>query len=266
MYFGYVALHPTTGALTEPDAAGEEAGERAGDADVSYYVTEQSGSAHLAHDYMNLVDDGSTARFFGSLTASSEAGFEAGKWYLVFITAKIDGIVTGSTFHFEVEAAPEVPSINVALAANGATATASSTSASGYAASGAINGDRKGLNWGTGGGWNDATENTFPDWLQVDFDGAQTIQEIDVFTLQDDYASPATPTPTMTFSLYGITDFEVQYWTGSAWANVTDGDVSDNDLVWRQFTFEPITTDKIRVLISGCLSGYSRIVEIEAHT
>ena len=40
---------------------------------------------------------------------------------------------------------------------NGATAAASSTYGSGYPASAAINGDRKGLNWNSGGGWNDAT-------------------------------------------------------------------------------------------------------------
>src|SRR5262249_42145926 len=47
--------------------------------------------------------------------------------------------------------------VNVALAANGATAIASSTNSgsSGFGPSGAINGDRKGLSWGNGGGWND---------------------------------------------------------------------------------------------------------------
>ena len=46
---------------------------------------------------------------------------------------------------------------NVALASNGATAIASSTYASGFDASGTINGDRKGQAWGNGGGWTDAT-------------------------------------------------------------------------------------------------------------
>ena len=47
---------------------------------------------------------------------------------------------------------------------------------------GAINGDRRGQPWGAGGGWNDGTPNTWPDWLEIDFSGAQTIDEIDVFT------------------------------------------------------------------------------------
>ena len=63
------------------------------------------------------------------------------------------------------------------------------------APAGAINGDRKGTNWGAGGGWNDATAASFPDWLQVDFAGARTINEIRVFTVQDNYAAPSSPPP-----------------------------------------------------------------------
>jgi hypothetical protein len=50
--------------------------------------------------------------------------------------------------------------VNVALQANGGVATASSTHSAGFAPSGAINGDRKGYPWGSGGGWNDGTPTT----------------------------------------------------------------------------------------------------------
>ncbi|HBB89633.1 MAG TPA: hypothetical protein DC047_18660 [Blastocatellia bacterium] len=43
----------------------------------------------------------------------------------------------------------------------------------------------------------------------MDFDGSKTIDEIDVFTLQDNAGSPSEPTETMTFSQYGATAFEV---------------------------------------------------------
>ena len=46
---------------------------------------------------------------------------------------------------------------NVALAVNGGVATASSTLNPNYPASAAINGDRRGIGWGAGGGWNDGT-------------------------------------------------------------------------------------------------------------
>ena len=108
--------------------------------------------------------------------------------------------------------------VNVALAANGGTAAASSTYSASYAASSANNGDRKGIGWGNGGNWNDATGNAWPDWLEVSFNGAQTIEEIDVFTMQDNYQAPSEPTASMTFSQYGIRDFEVQVLDGHGMA------------------------------------------------
>jgi len=162
---------------------------------------------------------------------------------------------------------PLASSVNVALASNGGLAVASSTINSNFPASGTNNGDRKGLQWEHGGGWNDATALAFPNILEVDFNGSKTINEIDVFTLQDNYPSPLDPTPTMTFSQYGIRDFEVQYWTGSAWTPVSGGTVTGNNLVWRQFTFAGITTAKIRIVITGTADGaYSRVTEVEAWT
>src|SRR5262249_30116024 len=137
---------------------------------------------------------------------------------------------------------PPPPSTNVALASAGATAVASSTYSSGFDPSGAINGDRKGISWGSGGGWNDGTKNAWPDWLEVDFAGAKTINEVDVFSVQDNYLAPVDPTPTMTFTQYGLTDFTVQYWDGTTWATPPGGAVSGNNLVWRQVTFPAVTT------------------------
>ncbi len=154
--------------------------------------------------------------------------------------------------------------INVALAANGATASASSQFSTNYPVYSTINGDRRGRNWNNGGGWNDGTINTHPDWLQIDFNGTKTIDEINVITLQDNPATPAEPTELMTFTLYGLTGYSVQYWNGSAWVTVTGGTVSGNNKVWRKFTFTAITTTKIRVLTSSSPDAYSRITEVEA--
>lgn len=154
--------------------------------------------------------------------------------------------------------------VNVALAANGGVATASTT-LSGYAPSGANNGDTRGLNWSTSGGWADNTANTFPDWLQIQFNGPKTIDEIDVFTLQDNYANPGIPNEAMTFTTYGITSFDVQYWNGSVWVNVTGGGVSGNNFVWKKLTFTPLTTERIRVSVNNSAGGYSCITEVEAY-
>ena len=152
----------------------------------------------------------------------------------------------------------------MALAANGGVASASSVYSPNYAASGAINGDRRGLNFGFGGGWNDGTPNAYPDWLQVDFNGTKVIQEVNVFSMQDNYGSPAEPTPAMTFTSFGLRAFQVQYWNGTSWVDVPGGAVTNNNLVWKQFLFTPVTTSKIRILITGALNGYSRVTEVEA--
>lgn len=154
-------------------------------------------------------------------------------------------------------------STNVALASNGSTGSASSThSSAGYPVSRVTDGDRT----GSTGYWNDNTSSTFDDWFQVDFSGSQTIGEIDVFGVQDGLAT-LTPTLIMTSTQYGLTDFDVQYWNGSSWVTVTGGSVTGNTNVWRQFTFTPVTTTKIRVLIHNTQDTiWSRLVEIEAWT
>ncbi|HEX8852058.1 MAG TPA: PA14 domain-containing protein, partial [Pyrinomonadaceae bacterium] len=89
----------------------------------------------------------------------------------------------------------KVPPVNVALATAGAVASASSTHSAGFPPQGAINGDRKGLGWEKGGGWNDATPDAYPDWLQVNFNGVKLIEEVGVVTLQDDMFNPVEPIP-----------------------------------------------------------------------
>ena len=68
----------------------------------------------------------------------------------------------------------------------------------------------------------------------------------------------------MTFSSYGLTGYEVQYWNGPAWADVPGGSVSGNNKVWRKFTFAALTTSKIRVLSNASPDGWSRLTELEA--
>jgi RHS repeat-associated protein len=154
--------------------------------------------------------------------------------------------------------------INVALASAGAVASASSIYGSAYPAAAVNNGDRKGVGFGSGGVWGDGTGNTYPDWVQVAFNGSQTINSVVVYTLQNAYSNPVEPSDTMTFSLYGITAFTVQGWNGSSW--VTLGTVSGNNLVKRAVVFGAYTTDRIRVNVTGALAGYSRITEVEAFT
>jgi hypothetical protein len=156
------------------------------------------------------------------------------------------------------------PATNVAAQANGGVASASSAYSPGYPASAVNDGDREGINAGAGGYWNSAAPNGFPDWVQVAFNGPKSITDIDVFTVQDTYAAPVDPTPNLTFSAYGISDFQVQYWTGSAWATVPGGNITGNRKVWMHLTFPALTTDRIRVVITRTADAWSRVVEVQA--
>jgi hypothetical protein len=156
---------------------------------------------------------------------------------------------------------------NVAAASAGATASASSEIGANYPASGAIDGNHTGAGWGTGVGWNDATAGVYPDSLTINLNATQTITEIDVYSLQDNYTSPIEPTNTTTFTAYGLTNFQVQIPDGvGGWLNVPGGNITGNNLVKRKIIFgSPITTDQIRIVVNASADGvYSRIVEIEA--
>ena len=191
------------------------------------------------------------------------SGVAAGTYTLTAVATDNAGATTTSA-----AAAITVSSsgrLNVALPANGGVATASTSYAPAYPASAIINGDRLGSAWGAGGVWADATPGVFPDWVEVAFAGTRTIDEVDVFSPQDAWGNPVEPTGTQTFFGYGLVDFTVQYWTGTAWQAVPGGVIRGNTLVWRRLTFAPVTTTRIRVLVEQTPGAYSRIVEIEAY-
>ncbi|HEV3469350.1 MAG TPA: zinc-dependent metalloprotease family protein [Pyrinomonadaceae bacterium] len=161
---------------------------------------------------------------------------------------------------------PDVASLaNHALASGGAMALASSVYPSwNFNPMSAIDGDRTGVNWGAGGGWNDGTRAAYPDWLEVGFASPRKLNMIRVYTLQDGHTSGAEPTAQTTASESGIIDFDVQTWSGSAWVTVPGGQVRGNSLAVRTLAFNELTTQKVRVLVLNSRLNYSRIVEVEA--
>ena len=271
-------------AVTDYDATGSESG----------YSNEVSRTLPSTYSLIATADAGGTLSSVGAVTANTATNGTstitsvtvtqgATQSFAItplsgytITTVAVDGIpigaVTGYTFsnvtanHTLTATFTAIPGrINVALQANGGVATASSTYSTNYTVDAANDGDRKGQNWGAGGGWNDATYNNYPDWVQITFDGQKTIDEIDVFTLQDAYTAPIDPTSTLAFTKYGVTAFDVQYWTGTDWVTVSGGAITGNNLVWRKITFPAVTTDRIRVQVNASLAGFSRIVEIEAY-
>ena len=157
-------------------------------------------------------------------------------------------------------------SINVASATNGGVASASSTLRPANAVIYVNDNQRSGAGWSTGGGgWADATPGAFPDWVEIDFNGQETIDHVVVYSVQDNFQNPVEPTDAMTFTLYGLTAFDIQGWNGASW--VTLGSVSGNNLVKRTVAFPAYTTNRIRIVANGVADGkWSRIAEIEAWT
>ena len=152
---------------------------------------------------------------------------------------------------------------NFALAANGGEASASAADAPNFPSSNCNDGSRVAPGWNSpnpNGGWQGGDES----WLQIEFDEEKLITEIDVITLQDNPVSTVPPTLAMTFSNYGLTDFEAQYWNGSAWVTAPGANIVGNNKVWRQIVFDEVTTTKIRVLCHDGLAGLCRLVEVEA--
>jgi hypothetical protein len=243
----------------------------------------------LQDNYANPVEPSDTMTFtkYG-ITGFQVQGWNGAAWvalgnvtgnnlvkrtvsFAPFTTDRIRIQVTGTLASYsrmvEIEAwtatgATTTPRTNYALASNGGVAVASSTNAPGFLPATVIDNQRSGANWGAGGGWNDATPGTFPDWIEVDFNGVKTIDSAVVYSVQDDYLNPVEPTDSMTFTLRGIADFQVQAFDGSNW--VTLATVTGNNLVKRTVTFSPFATARIRIYVTRALATWTRITEIEA--
>jgi len=122
------------------------------------------------------------------------------------------------------------------------TASASSQFSANFPATSAINGDKRGVGWGGGtGGWNDSTANVWDDWLGVAFSSPKNLNAINVYTLSDSVTLSSDPSPTDTFSQYGITNFDIQTSAnnGSSWTTIPGGSVTGNNLIWRNFACGP---------------------------
>jgi hypothetical protein len=154
--------------------------------------------------------------------------------------------------------------VNVALAANGATATGSTTYNGDFPASAVIDGNRAGAVWRQRGTWEDSDAG-LPDWLQIDFGAPATIDQVNVFSMQEQYWAPVEPTATLT-SFRAAEDFAVQYWNGAAWVGVPGGQVVGNQLVWARVQFAPVTTAAIRIVVTKVAGGRTRLAEVEALT
>ena len=160
---------------------------------------------------------------------------------------------------------------NVALAANGGVASAQNYTQDGvysglhfqpsYANDGvryiSPNGDEY---------WRD--ENGLPTWLRIDFNGIKLINEIDVYTVRDDWPTQGDPSSIENFTTFGTQSLDVEYMNPQtqAWSSIPGGSISGNNLLWRKFTFSPLATNAIRVKVNASPDNVARIDEVEAWT
>ncbi len=94
------------------------------------------------------------------------------------------------------------------------------------------------------------------------FNGAQTITEVRLYTLQNNFRNPVEPTVTTPADLYGISDFEVQTCNGATCTTVAT--ITGNDKAMRVITFAPTSATGVRIKINNGRVHYSRLVELEA--
>lgn len=145
---------------------------------------------------------------------------------------------------------------NVALASAGASVTASSTFGPEYAAESVIDGSYSSHLWSQGGGWADGTPGAFPDFLEIDFGVERTIDRIGLYTVNSEQYPAA---------LYGVRDLEVEYWDSvqSSWVSLFT--VTGNTQEYISRSFDPVTTNKVRINVTGSNDGeHSRILEVQA--
>jgi Zn-dependent metalloprotease len=205
----------------------------------------------------------------GNITSKVISGRSAGtRCYRARSSYTFGSLVVPGPYSNQVQATSSLVAacdINFAHSSQGSVATASSTQSSrNYSPAGAINGDRVGAGWEQGGGWNDDTRGVWPDYLDINFNASRTISEIRVYTLQNDFHNPVEPDASTAADYYGLLDFDIQYWSGTAWVTVPGGEIRGNDKAMRTVTFPSLSTTKIRINVLNGRSYYSRIVEVEA--
>jgi hypothetical protein len=169
--------------------------------------------------------------------------------------------------------------VNWALAANGATARASSEMSKEVTfaeqdwgakkprilkikidakAANAIDGKRLVANWREffPTTWMAAPGSELPQWLEVTFAGPKKITSVAVYTIAFATWTPATS---------GVRDWDVQVWDAGAWRTVDS--VTGNTRVSRITRLKtPVTTDKIRILVKATNDpeGTVGLMEVQA--
>lgn len=116
--------------------------------------------------------------------------------------------------------------------------------------------------WGTSGGWNDATQGVFPDWIELTWPVTMAISAVTI-TGVGSRADGTSAVGTMDDSLYSLRDFSVMGWVNGAWQTVVNVAGNTKGMTTHQLT-SVLRTSKLRVTITDSpLHDWSRIAQIQ---
>ena len=179
--------------------------------------------------------------------------------------------------------------VNVASSQMGGVVTSSSQSLTSWTVNDGNRGAQYGIRFPNGhsfwtgtGGQSVTCPNTY-DWVRIDFSGVQSIDELDLYSLQDDgpndpptysptYAEGAVPTATTVTTQHGNINFHLSYCPqgvtcgatlNSGWVDVP---INGNNLAIVTLPLSPVLATGIRVEVdcSQNYGGGASVVELEA--
>jgi hypothetical protein len=122
-----------------------------------------------------------------------------------------------------------------------------------------------GRDWGTDGGWNDATPNEFPDTLEFQFTPPRPLREIHIYTLADDSQQRTAVGPDDRFQYWGVTALDVEVRDAKGvWRRLAE--IRDNRRVLLSVKADGSPAAGVRLRVLGSADGvYSRIVHVDFH-
>ena len=95
-------------------------------------------------------------------------------------------------------------------------------------------------------GWYDDTEGEFPDWLEIRLPQPRTVGRVVVYPFQR-----------------GLRDYTVQVHVAAEWRDVDT--VTDQEIDEITHTFDPVTTDRIRLLVNASNGPNAMVTEVEVY-
>lgn len=94
--------------------------------------------------------------------------------------------------------------------------------------------------------WKDTTPNVFPDWLEIQMPAPRRIGRVVVYPFKK-----------------SLKDYAVQAFVGGEWKDVDKVAGKNDDMITH--TFEPVTTDRIRLWITAANGPHSWVTEVEVY-